>query len=316
MPVHRHYGWLFGLTGHQESRIREDRFEIRLISPQERSMLLSYAASSLYADPQIWANLMDHFPYLYELTVEQENGFYSPGDGIAFMLSLLNPGEIRAPIQLSTDDKGGGSGSIGMSLLDYYNRYVNSRYQTVSIESIEPTVTLAYRKLKRLAHSHPYEILGPVLADRFLACKGSIIQGKIDLPPENTVTRCADVVMMLEYLFHEGATSEVLFRLGQSIAWILGTDPESRLAIIDSIKKAYTLRSKHVHGSKITQKDGNSVDAALEADLLLRRVLAARILTNTNDNSWVQMVKRARVGDLPEDFDPISWITNPENTER
>src|SRR5205814_574151 len=57
----------------------------------------------------------------------------------------------------------------------------------------------------------------------------------------------------LEILFSNDA-SELAHKLSERIACFLATDPKQRKAIFGTIKRAYNIRSKVVHGDVVTAK--------------------------------------------------------------
>ncbi|MCH7688566.1 MAG: hypothetical protein IH899_18110 [Planctomycetes bacterium] len=55
-------------------------------------------------------------------------------------------------------------------------------------------------------------------------------------------------------MLNEGSTSEIQFRLSMSLAWLLETDPARREELVKHIRDTYELRSKTVHGAKLSPK--------------------------------------------------------------
>lgn len=65
--------------------------------------------------------------------------------------------------------------------------------------------------------------------------------------------------------------SEIVFRLSLHVAQFLGGDmAASRQAVFDQVKRLYRIRSRAVHGGKMT---GNSRDACVESATLLRQLI-------------------------------------------
>lgn len=66
---------------------------------------------------------------------------------------------------------------------------------------------------------------------------------------ENNVDRLIALAIAVESLFSPSDKGELRFRIAQSTAQLVGTDPEKRKAIFDSVVDLYDRRSTLVHGS-------------------------------------------------------------------
>lgn len=180
----------------------------------------------------------------------------------------------------------------------------------MDIANVARPFGLAAKSLQSLLFASAYDVLGPVLLERFIATKAHPIRPGMPTSETHIVARAADIAMMLEYLFNEGGTSEVGFRLGMSVAWLLGAAPAEREHIIETLKKVYGLRNKRVHGAEIRSKDVQAamMDSVACADRLLRRAIVARLLAGSDDTAWKCVFSPARVGALPDGFDQACWV--------
>lgn len=67
---------------------------------------------------------------------------------------------------------------------------------------------------------------------------------------ENEIDTFLDVMIAAEALFLADAKGELSFRFSQRAAFLLGTSPAQRAAILDRYRVAYDVRSKIVHGDQ------------------------------------------------------------------
>jgi len=63
-----------------------------------------------------------------------------------------------------------------------------------------------------------------------------------------------DLVVALEFLFLKGITDELGYRLSIRAAFLLGSDATERKHVYQSVKTAYNLRSRVIHGEKYNEK--------------------------------------------------------------
>lgn len=180
----------------------------------------------------------------------------------------------------------------------------------MDIATVAEPFGLAAETLRCLLFASAHDVLGPVLLERFIATKAHPIRPGMPTSDTHIVARAADIAMMLEYLFNEDGTSEVGFRLGMSVAWLLGADPAEHEHIIETLKTVYGLRSKRVHGVEIKRKNVQAamMDSVACADRLLRRAIVARLLVGSDDTAWKCVFSSARVGALPDGFDQVHWV--------
>ncbi len=304
------FSWLFGLEGGHDCHISLPGLTIRKMTEAERTHICNRSSDFWARDERIWRNTTERFPYLSV----KEGPATMPIGGeeiVGVIISLLSLGEVRTPIQWTST--GGGSSSSDIAALFY--RLINSFFQPVRIETLIETLPIAAEKFGTKIHSAAHEIFGQVLLDRFIAAKAHPLEA-INPGSANpifrdafVIARAADVAMMLEYLYHEGAKSEVLFRLGLSIAWVLGNDPGERAKINSDIKKTYDLRSMRVHGVA-SQKSLKATDvkAVESADNLLRRSILAKIVGNFDDEQWRELFSGLRLGSVVDEFDRANWL--------
>jgi hypothetical protein len=95
-----------------------------------------------------------------------------------------------------------------------------------------------------------------------------------------------------------------------SLAWLLERTPADRERVIAEVKEAYNLRSRRVHGARITEKVAEAVAEVRAVDLLLRRAVMARILGEFDDKKWLGLFKATRIGTVVEGFDKVEWLGN------
>lgn len=113
----------------------------------------------------------------------------------------------------------------------------------------------------------------------------------------NPAVKIANYASCLEALFSNDP-SELSHKLGERIACFLETDPDKRLHVFRSVKKAYTIRSLTVHGSNISKKAAAEANGVAElCDALVRRVVRA-IMDTTNNSVFTEHVSN----ETAEDF--------------
>jgi hypothetical protein len=69
----------------------------------------------------------------------------------------------------------------------------------------------------------------------------------------DVAVKIAHYVTCFESLFSTDQ-SELSHKLAERVAWFLGEDPEQRLSLYRNIKDAYAVRSRAVHGDKLSDK--------------------------------------------------------------
>lgn len=95
----------------------------------------------------------------------------------------------------------------------------------------------------------------------------------------NLSNRISTYVTCFEALFCTDS-SEMAHKLSERMAFFLGETPTRRLEIFKQVKLAYNIRSKSVHGDKISKKLAEQVlSISLACDQLLRKALI-KILEN------------------------------------
>lgn len=300
-------GWLFGLESRGSETLVSKTLSVRPMAGKEAVRILLASQDFFAKDPVIWRNMTKRFPFVYEKTVPDD---YPIGgdDSIAIMFSLLSPGEVRTPVQWCVS-KGSEGGSSSSDVIDFFFRLINGRFQPVEFSAIKEAATIAVQRLDKFIESAPGTCgLDYVLLDRLYSAKRHVLDA--DGPKLNAAARAADLCMGLEYLLNEGSTSEIQFRLSMSLAWLLETDPARREELVKHIRDTYELRSKTVHGAKLSPKSIKrlSIEPVLAADRLFRRAILAKIISGLNDNAWIETVRKLRVGHIIE-IDHIQWLT-------
>jgi len=275
------------------------------MSAEEADRIVRCSTDFFAHDVRMWAGALERYPFVYEKQWPDNTLPIGGEDGVAVLLSLLDPGAVRTPIQWSSDGQGGGGQASSSEVVALFFRSMNGKFQTVDIAAVAEPFGSAAEKLKSLVFGSASEALGSVLLDRFVATKVHPI--KLDQPSseEHVVARAADVAMMLEYLFHEGNSSEIGSRLGMSVAWTLGEGPEQRERIIRTVKTVYDLRSRRAHGAVIGSWDvtAGMTESVILAARLLRRAIVARVLLAGDEAKWKRAFSSARLGALPDRFD-------------
>jgi hypothetical protein len=308
--THRYFGWLFGLEGDPGIVLRAPGLVVRAATPMEQERIVRCSTDFFAHDLRTWAHAVDRFPFVYEKEWPDNSLQLGGEDGVGLMFALLSRGEVRTPVQWSADERGGESQASSSTVVVHFFRLMNGEFGTLDVEEIASVFGLAAERLRRLIFGSPSDVLGTVLLDRFMATKAHPIVSDMLLAETHLVARAADVAMLLEHLFYEGNKPEVVFRLGMSVAWVLGEDADERQAILKAVKSAYDLRSKRVHGARLGKKDVRSAhfESVGLADRLLRRAIVARLLSTGDDGAWVRVFTAARVGALPNGFDQADWV--------
>jgi len=109
----------------------------------------------------------------------------------------------------------------------------------------------------------------------------------------------------LEIMFSTEPT-ELTHRLSERVAFFLRRDPAERLAVYRSLRRAYDIRSKVVHGSVMSeQKQKGLPDVAREIDALLRELVlkvivdqASRQVFDMDDTDFEDYFARLTIGIL------------------
>ncbi len=308
--IKTHSGWLFGLTGSLDE-IRLPSVVIRRMTEGERNQICARAIDFFVHDQVIWRNSTKRFPYLYSKQTVGETSPIGGEDFIGVLLSILAPGEVRTPIQWIDHEQGPSAMASDSGIVSLFFRSINGQFQEVNLDLVADSLSIALHRLQRELFLPAHETLGSVLLDRLLATKAHPISQEYPVVNQaQLIARAADIAMMLEYLFHEGSTSEVSFRLGMSVAWLLGSAPDERKRIIDALKITYELRSKRVHGVTVSSKliREETLKGVTFADCLLRRSILARILAGHDEEDWKKLFISARVGGMADEFDRVHWL--------
>ena len=228
------------------------------------------------------------------------------------LLNLFGPGEILAPV--SWHAVGSNSSQVAsMQVVECFYRVTNDRFAPLTFETIREPMIRAGQLLAapRALRSSP-DVLDGVLFDRLMTTKQHPLDpaGPRAVNTRNLPARAADTCVALEYLFHEGSTSEVQFRLSQTLAWLMESSPAGRQHLQERLGRVYKLRSAHLHGSHSINgaKLEHAVEDVLMVDQLLRRAILARLAIGGSDKEWESTFRNARVGQLPPAFDSISWL--------
>ncbi|SPP64735.1 HEPN domain-containing protein [Nitrospira lenta] len=96
--------------------------------------------------------------------------------------------------------------------------------------------------------------------------------------------------LAMESLFGTSDTGEVTFQLAQRVAFFLESDRSKAKETFKLVKACYDIRSKLVHGFKVTKiSDQKFNEFTLNSETLLRRSL----LTILNDNSTIENIDGA-----------------------
>lgn len=79
-------------------------------------------------------------------------------------------------------------------------------------------------------------------------------------------------IVVLECLFTT-ENEEVTHKVSERTAYYIATDPENRRAVYSTLKQAYDIRSKYVHGKKISLNNEKLADLSVKIDDIVRQVL-------------------------------------------
>ncbi len=310
MTIHS-FGWLYGLVSDEDIKLTIGNITIRKMHSSEQARIINASHDFFAKDTVIWENLSDRFCYVYE--IDYGDSQVSIGNSpIALLLSVLSYGEMHSPIQWTEISGGGGGSSSSSTIADLFFRAINSRYISTKFD----TITESTEKLLSIFHDDIINgkissLFDSVLVERLYAAKSHAVDlSASHAQDEKIIARAADLCMCFEYLMNEGSTSEVLFRLGMSLAWLLGETPNDRNSIIEVVKHNYTLRSKKIHGAKISDKQRKkfSLENLLKFDILLRRAILAKSIAGLDDVAWIEKIKLARIGTTDEGFDRVTWV--------
>ena len=89
----------------------------------------------------------------------------------------------------------------------------------------------------------------------------------------NLGIKIANYITCFETLFSTDP-SELAHKLSERIAVFVGDTSRERIAIYEQVKKAYGIRSKTVHGDRLTaQQEASAANLAAQCDVMLRRTL-------------------------------------------
>jgi len=299
-------GWLFGLTSQDSAQLSCEGLLIRQMNQEEARRILASSQDFFAKDAAIWQNTIASFPLVYEKDVRDD---YSIGgeESVGFLFNLLSPGEVRVPIQWMIRGKSGATASSS-TVIDYFFRRINGRFQEISFASVRGAASAALRRLNSQLMLPNALGLDPILMERVYAIKRFPL--KSESPKANAVSRAAEICMGLEYLMHEGATAEVLFRLSLTLAWLLESEPAKREETLMHVKSTYELRSKTVHGVRLDSKTLNKVSfrPVLATDLLFRRAVLARLMLNAGEDRWLEVIRQSRLG-FEIELDRADWMT-------
>jgi hypothetical protein len=68
-------------------------------------------------------------------------------------------------------------------------------------------------------------------------------------------------------------TGELTHRLGERISRVLESSAEARLTTYTTVKKAYDIRSRVVHGASLRARSEVVIESSIACDALMRRLL-------------------------------------------
>jgi hypothetical protein len=300
------FGWLFGLSAKQDTRLSAGDVTLRPMSEPEKIRILRASQDFFARDTRIWNNCIQRFPLVFQKTVPDDCPIGSI-DSVALVLSLLAPGEVRTPVVWSVNEAGGGGGASDSQIIDCFYRLISGRFQIVDFDDIREAAVLAFDRLKSPIRSSPYQYLDPVLIDRLLESKEHILSEKE--PSAHIIGRAADVCIGLESLY-AGGPGETQFKLAISLAWLLEADPLKREQLMIAVKETYKLRSKIVHGGRASQKPllAEKAQQVLLVDRLFRRSVLTLLLNNLDETKWLDAYRQARLG-VPVSLDTAEWVT-------
>ena len=144
--------------------------------------------------------------------------------------------------------------------------------------------------------------------DRYVDClKNSSADRKI-----------ADAVMGLESIFLQKNNGELSFRLSLRVACLMKILNEDQLKVRDTIKDAYTIRSKFVHGDCIGSKDEEKLakyggrDAFIKKLLeILRIALVVSITMDMSKSDFIQILDKSLLEYCQEEVNRV--VSNAQN---
>lgn len=299
------YGWLFGLEG-TPTVVSGYGATIRPANDAEAAYIRNSTINLFGSGGGMFDRQIARFPFVYELRIQGDNDPINPI--VAILPDLLSRGEVVVPMRWVRDEENQSSGmahTTGFFLHAF--RAVNDRLEPVRMQDIEKSLRHAFEILGRRLSDEATSTLGRYVVSRLLDSKEHALIAGNDL---QIGQRAADVMMLMEHLYHEGSKTEVLFRLGMSAAWLLGQSPAERAAIIDCVKTAYDLRSGRVHGSPLSNKPlkRETILAVNEADRTMRRTLMVMMLGQLTGDAFKKAFVAARLGDRPQSLDWAEWV--------
>jgi hypothetical protein len=119
---------------------------------------------------------------------------------------------------------------------------------------------------------------GHLIPDRFSRLDRMLYFVQAARSTSNLGVKVAEYVTGFEALFCTDAT-EIAHKLSERLAWFCGAGPQGRFEVFRTAKAAYTIRSKTVHGDKLSAKQASNVGGISKAcDDFIRRALV-RIAT-------------------------------------
>ena len=301
-------GWLFGLEADQPIFVSTKVLNIRQMRQDEAAYIHDQVAGFALSQSPLLVNSIKRFPYIYERrAVGPSPNTNDPR--FAIILALLAEGEIQIPVHWTVAESPNFQmgASASSEIIELLFRFMNGRLHAVPISSIEHPARYLFPKLEPFFTGQLNEVVGldQVIMERISIAKRSKIDAQ-DLV--GIVNRATEICSALEYLFSESSTSEIVFRLAMSLGWLLERTPVARERVITDLNKAYVLRSKRVHGARITETVREAVPHVRAVDLLLRRAVMVRLLGKYDDQTWVSLFKTARIGGITDDFDRAEWL--------
>jgi hypothetical protein len=276
------------------------------MTQDEAHRILACSQDFFAKDAAIWQNTIARFPLVYEKDVSDD---YPIGgeESVGVLFNLLSPGEVRVPIQWMIR-KSSNAAASSSTVVEHFFRLINGRFQEISFASVRDAAAVALQRLNSQLTLPNMLGLDPVLLERAYATKRFPLQP--DSPKINAVSRAAEICMGLEYLMHEGALTEVLFRLSLTLGWMLEIEPAKREKTLKLVKETYELRSKTVHGVRLDAKTLSKISIApvMATDLLFRRAILARLILNVDEDRWLETIRRTRLG-FEIELDRADWVT-------
>jgi hypothetical protein len=282
------------------------------MTPDEQLRIIRSSQDFFAKDATVWKNISDRFCYIYEVNHGEAPIAIGAESSIAILLSILSYGEVHSPIQWTENNNGGGGACSSSTAVNLFFRHMNSKYITVDLATIKESLVNSIEIFEQeILNDTLRTDLDSILVERLYSAKSHAVSLDADhISEQQMISRAADLCIVLEYIMNEGSKSEVLFRLGLSVAWILGETPEERDSILNLVKNNYDLRSKKVHGVKVTEKQKRkfSLESLFQFDVLVRRVILSKLVSRLNDKEWVEKIVQARIGNVDENFNRVEWI--------